>query len=80
MDKIRKFLKKLSKKEREAILLIMAQLMIDYRKIPGIVAIQSKENYYRIRVGKYRIIFEKIKHKIEIKRIIKRDKKTYTDL
>ncbi|MFC1810408.1 type II toxin-antitoxin system RelE/ParE family toxin [Patescibacteria group bacterium] len=79
MDKIKKFLKKLTKKEKEAFMLLMCQLKKNYKKVPDIKKMTSKKQCYRVRLGKYRIIFIKKKNEIEIIRITKRDERTYKD-
>ncbi len=80
MDKIKKFLQKLTKKEKEAFILLMIQIKKDYKKIPNIKKIKGKKDYFRIRLGKYRIIFSTKNQPIEIIRITKRNESTYSDL
>ncbi len=82
MDKILKFLKKLTKQEFIAVSKIMKQILADYRKLPYLKAIKGKKNWYRIRVGRYRIIFSVSSktNKATIERITKRDEKTYKNL
>lgn len=78
MDKIKKFLRKLRKNEQETWLLFFMQLGNDYKKIPGLKSLVGKKNWFLIRIGKYRVIFEVMKNKkIEIKKITKRDGNTY---
>jgi mRNA-degrading endonuclease RelE of RelBE toxin-antitoxin system len=80
MDKIKKFLKKLSKKEQEAFLLLMYQIKKNYKQIPGIKKLKGKKHLYRIRLGKYRIIFSTNKKDPEIIKITKRNEETYKQL
>lgn len=80
MNIIEKFLRKLRKKEQEAILLIMMQLKRDFRKVPNLKPLVGKKGWYRIRVGNYRLIFEVERGQVEIRRITKRDEQTYRDL
>ncbi|MBI4995038.1 type II toxin-antitoxin system RelE/ParE family toxin [Candidatus Peregrinibacteria bacterium] len=80
MNKIEKFLKKLRRKEQEAVLLIMMQLKRDFRKVPNLKPLVGKQGWYRIRVGNYRLIFTAEQGRIEIKRITKRDEQTYRNL
>jgi len=82
MDKIRKLLKLLTPKEREAMLLVMKQLKTDYRKIPGLQAMQGKRNMFRVRLGNYRIIFavDSKTKSVEILRITRRNEKTYKNV
>lgn len=78
MDKLTKFLLKLSTKEYQSILLLMEQIKRDYRKVPGVKALVGWKGFYRVRLGRYRVIFEVDKKGlIEIRRIIKRDESTY---
>lgn len=80
MNRIEKFLRKLRGKEREAILLLMMQLKKDFRQVPHIKSLAGKQNWYRIRMGKYRIIFAVEDGTVEIKKITKRDEQTYRNL
>lgn len=80
MDKIEKMLRKLRPKEQKAVLLIMMQLKKDFRKIPHLKPLAGKKNWYRIRMGNYRIIFVVEDKQVEIRRIIKRDDQTYRHL
>lgn len=73
MNKLEKALRKLRKKEQEAVLFIMMQLRLDFRKVPHLKALVGKKNWYRARVGNYRIIFEVKNSKAEIMRITKRN-------
>ena len=78
MNKIEKFLRKLSNREQEAYLLLMMQLKKDYTKIPNIKKLNGYKNMFRIRIGRYRLIFLIDKNKVEIIKITKRDDRTYT--
>lgn len=80
MNEIEKFLRKLTKKEQEAFSLLINQLNKDFSKIPGIKKLQGKKSCYRIRVGRYRLIFIAENNKVEIVRITKRDERTYENL
>ena len=80
MNKIEKFLRKLRRKEQEAVFLIMMQLKRDFRKVPNLKPLVGKQGWYRIRVGNYRLIFTVEQGQIEIKRITKRDEQTYRSL
>lgn len=78
MDKIEKFLKKVSKKELAKIRLIILQILqkdfsdLDIKKLKG------EKNKFRVRTGKVRIIFMFKKNKIALLKIVKRDSKTYS--
>ncbi len=82
MDEIEKILRALTPKEKEAMLLLMEQVKRDYRKIPGVVALQGMKGWFRIRMGKYRIIFavDPVTKKTEIRRITRRNESTYKRL
>lgn len=76
MDKIEKFLRKLSVNEREMFVLLMLQLKRDYKKVPGVKKLQGKKDLYRVRVGVYRIVFA-VGKQVKIIRISKRSENTY---
>ncbi len=82
MDEIEKILRRLTPKEQEAMLLLMQQLKMDYRKIPGIQPLQGMKGWFRIRMGNYRIIItiDQAAHTAEIKRVSRRNEKTYKRL
>lgn len=82
MDKIEKLVRSLNAKEREAMLLLMQQLQRDPRAIPGIMPLTGMKGWYRIRMGRYRILFtiDSKTKEMEIKRISKRNEKTYKGL
>lgn len=82
MDEITKILRSLKPKEQEAMLLLMEQIKHDYRKIPGIKALQGMKGWFRIRMGSYRIIFviDPKTKKAEIRRITRRNEKAYKNL
>lgn len=82
MDDIEKILRTMSPKEQEAVLLLMEQAKMDYRKIPGVKALQGMKGWFRIRMGRYRIVFlvDPKTKKVEIRRVTKRNEKTYKNL
>ncbi len=82
MDKMQKILQAMSKHEREATLLLMEQLIVDYKQVPGIKALQAMKGWFRVRIGRYRIIFtvESSSKKVIIQRITRRNEKTYKGL
>jgi len=78
VDKICKQLQKMSAKEQEAYALFLGQLQRDYRKIPGCIPLKGKRGMYRVRIGRFRVIFIVEKGKqAEIIRLTKRNEKTY---
>ncbi len=81
MDKIEKFLRALNAKDQQVVLLVLEQLKRDYRLIPGVKKLTGKQDFFRVRLGRYRIIF--VVHKdqsVEIIRVTKRDEETYKNL
>jgi mRNA-degrading endonuclease RelE of RelBE toxin-antitoxin system len=82
MNKIEKFLRSISRKDRDAILLVIVQLGRDATKVPGIVALTGMKGWFRVRLGRYRILFfvDPKTRSIEVKRITKRDERTYKNL
>ena len=67
--------------ESNHLLLLLQQLQEDYTSIPGIKAVKGKKRTFRVRVGRYRLIFEVRKNKtIEIRRLSKRNETTYKKL
>ena len=57
MDKITKFLKKLSKKDREVIHHILEQLYSENTKTLDIKKLKGGENLFRVRKGTIRIVY-----------------------
>jgi mRNA-degrading endonuclease RelE of RelBE toxin-antitoxin system len=80
MDKIQKFLKALNKKELELMLLLLQQLKVDFKKIPGMIKLKGFHDLYRVRMNNYRIIFKVSKNDIQIMKISKRNESTYKNL
>jgi mRNA-degrading endonuclease RelE of RelBE toxin-antitoxin system len=82
MDKIEKVLRTLAAKQQEAMLLLIGQLLLDYRKVPGVQPLTGKKGFFRVRVGQYRIIFivDPLTKKVGIERIGRRNEKTYKGL
>ena len=79
MDKINKNLLKIPDKQRLLVERAVEQIVknelsgLDSKKIKG------SSNVFRVRVGKYRIIFTKEERQNTINIIAKRDEKTYRD-
>ncbi len=82
MDKIEKFLRTLSPKEQEALLLILQQLMQDPSKVPGIVALAGLKGMFRVRMGRYRLVFsiDSNTKAVTIVRVARRNENTYKRL
>lgn len=82
MNKIEKFLRSLNAKEQQAMLLLLGQLKRDPFKVPGITALTGFRGLYRVRMGRYRIIFfvDPATGFFEVRRIARRNEKTYKNL
>jgi len=66
MDKIKKFLLKLSQKERDIIILITQKILLwDFNGL-DIKRLEWKENFFRVRKWKIRIIFFQVGKNIKI--------------
>ena len=76
MDKIEKLLKKISRKERQRLLDIIKKLMKKNTKDLNVRKIKNTD-FYRLRSGRFRIIFHFDKKEIFIDSIKLRDEKTY---
>lgn len=77
MDKISKALQKLNRKERETLKEILMKIKggnirrLDLKKLKG------RENIFRVRKGKMRIIFYQKEHSIKILSVERRNDSTY---
>jgi mRNA-degrading endonuclease RelE of RelBE toxin-antitoxin system len=83
MDKVLKFLKRLSQKESEAIEALIEQIILDYTRVPGKRPIRSKTDWYKVRIGERRLVFsivDKQKKEVRIERVGNRDERTYKNL
>lgn len=76
MDKIEKLLRKISNKDRERLSKIIDKLLRGEKKNLDIKKIKDAE-FYRLRSGRFRIIFHKEEKDIIIDSIKLRDKNTY---
>ena len=78
MDKIDKELQKLSSKERDKIKLVLKKIESGDVKSLDIKKLKDRNNIYRVRPGKIRIIFLKdSRDRIFIISISRRNEKTY---
>ena len=77
MNSIEKFLRKLGSQEQKAYLFLMRQMETDYAKVPGVKKLSGYKNLFRVRMGRYRIIFSIKKGETEIVKITKRNEQTY---
>jgi mRNA-degrading endonuclease RelE of RelBE toxin-antitoxin system len=80
MDQIKKQWNKINEKDREKIREIFEQLNQRNFKNLKREKLQGYDNIYRIRVGKYRIIYFDDKQQIILKYLKKRDEKTYREI
>ncbi len=77
MDKVSKFLLKVSRKEREGLIPIMRDIIsgevmdLDCKKLKG------RKDEYRVRVGKVRVIFRRLGGQNVIIDVRRRDENTY---
>ena len=77
MNKIKKFLNKLSKEEQERIQIVLLSVQsknfsgLDFKKLKGI------NHTYRVRTGSYRIIFEMHNDIVSVLDINRRNDNTY---
>ena len=80
MDRIDKFLKRLSQKERDSVIRIVERALagdfegIDVKKLKGVGHI------FRARKGDIRILFEKLGATVRVLAITRRNENTYRDL
>lgn len=80
MDRVKKFLRKLSPKEQEAFLLLMQAIKRDFTSVPHLLKMKGYNDLYRIRFGRYRIIFKVSGREIDVVKISKRDEQTYKNI
>lgn len=66
MDKIQKFLLKLTSIERENILFIIEKILIWQLEWLDVKKLQNEENLYRVRKWKIRIVFSMVNKEIQI--------------
>ncbi len=77
-DKIQKALAKFSAKEKAIVKELVTQLLARDLIGMNIKKLQTKENIFRVRKGRIRIIFSFVgSHEIEILDIMRRDESTY---
>jgi len=78
-DKITKSLQKLTKTEQQQVKLLLTKIKNDDLLGLNIVKLKSRNDIFRVRKGRFRIIFRKATHEIEILAIERRSEKTYRD-
>jgi mRNA-degrading endonuclease RelE of RelBE toxin-antitoxin system len=79
-DKITKFLRRLSYKEYEKVLRAMECIATDEFATLDIKPMKGHKNYYRVRVGRVRIIIEYDGGTYKTVAILNRDERTYKNL
>lgn len=77
MDKIEKFLKKLSSKERDSVQYIIEKILSDSTYDLDVKKLKGGQNFFRVRKGNIRVIFIKDDSVIRIVFIGRRDENTY---
>ncbi len=76
MDKIQKLLMKISKSDRQRLLLVIQKLLNRDKKGLNIIKVKNS-NFYRIKTGKFRIIYHLEDKEVMIDAIRIRNEKTY---
>lgn len=79
MDKIAKLFLKISKKDRELVLGILKLLEHNQTKNLNIIKVKNTD-FYRLKKGKYRVIFHYEEREVVVDSIRLRDEKTYRNL
>ncbi|OGF73701.1 hypothetical protein A3J56_01940 [Candidatus Giovannonibacteria bacterium RIFCSPHIGHO2_02_FULL_46_20] len=77
MDKITKFLNKLSSKEKETVIGIIVRVLAHDFSLLDVKKLKGEENMFRVRKGSVRIIFQKQEDKIFILSVERRNDTTY---
>ncbi len=80
VDKIEKVLKKLTEKERKTMKNILIKIQKGNIKELDVKKLKGRNDIFRARKGKIRIIFRRIKEIILVLSIERRADKTYKDL
>lgn len=79
VDKITKFLKKYEEKLRRQVLELKKDILDKQFDGYDVKQFKGHKNFYRLRKGKIRIIFEMTKDDILIKKVSLRDDRTYSE-
>jgi mRNA-degrading endonuclease RelE of RelBE toxin-antitoxin system len=80
MDKAYKIIRKLQSKYRNTIENEINDILDGNLKGKDVKRLQGKRNYFRVRKGKFRIIFTTEGEKISIVKVAHRDNQTYLNL
>jgi len=79
MDRIEKFLKKLSSKELDIVYKVIEQLLADQVSTFDIKKLKGFDDIYRARVGKIRIIYSQNDSDLKLIEISRRSEQAYKD-
>ena len=77
MDKNEKLLRKLNRKDFDAVFIALQKILSSETDDLDIKKLQGHQDLFRVRMGKLRIIFIKKNNDIEILEISRRSEKTY---
>lgn len=77
MDKNEKLLRKLNRKDFDAVFGVLQKILSSETDDLDIKKLQGHQDLFRVRMGKLRIIFIKKNNDIEILEISRRSEKTY---
>lgn len=77
MDRVEKLFRKISKKDRQQILATIFLIEKKETELLDIKKLEGHPGQYRVRVGKYRIIFKKEAGQNMILKVSLRNEKTY---
>ncbi len=80
VDKIEKALKKLTEKERKVLKSILTNIQKEKTRGLDIKKLKGRDDIFRVRKGRIRIIFRKKSENISILSIERRSGKTYKNL
>ncbi|PIV90542.1 hypothetical protein COW46_01830 [Candidatus Gracilibacteria bacterium CG17_big_fil_post_rev_8_21_14_2_50_48_13] len=80
MDKIVKYLRKIPSKEAAKIIETLHHINSSGKNTPGSIALSGKKDWFRIRVGQYRIVFSDEDGDIRIQKLTRRNDNTYKNL
>lgn len=78
-DKIKKFLRKLNRKQLTYLLPFIDRVELNDLEGLNVKPIKGHDQYFRLRAGKYRIIFIRNENGNQIVAIAHRDDQTYRD-
>ena len=78
-NKLEKFLAKLSGSQYDAVLVTIDKIILDDLNQIDCKPLKVKKGYFRVRVGRVRIIFAKFDNAAEIMHVSFRDEQTYRD-